>query len=551
MPRTVIRAARPAVAAALAAALAALAAPATAPAAQRFASAGSADTLGTCSALAPCRIDWAITGAAAADEVVIEPGEYAISPIATSTPLTVHGVAGQARPRLLSNSDTAALTLRGETTLRHVLISAAGSQQDALTLQGGTGDDVVLVSKSGDGAKLAGSPDGTILRDSVARALGGDGRALVLKDGTTPSGPVDVINVTAVGDGDGADGVVSQVTRGEARLRNVVARGDSHDLQASANGAPLTVEYSNFRPSASFGYKDGPGNQSADPRFADAADGDYRPLAESPTIDAGATGALLGDADPDGNPRALGAAPDIGAFEWTGSSPLGRASNALAGGSDGTDPAPAPDAAADEAGDGARATPAREQPIAGKSVGLAPASGNVRVREPGSGAYVTLRAGDAVPLGTTIDARQGAVRLVSVRDAAGTLQAGVFSKGVFRVSQLGGRTPLTVVTLVGGDFGRCRGASASASGARVARAAGHSDRDRVVRQLWGRDRGGRFRADGRYAAGTLRGTVWVTQDRCDGTLTRVVEGAVSVYDKRRHRRVLVRRGHSYLARAAR
>jgi hypothetical protein len=38
-------------------------------------------------------------------------------------------------------------------------------------------------------------------------------------------------------------------------------------------------------------------------------------------------------------------------------------------------------------------------------------------------------------------------------------------------------------------------------------------------------------------------------DRCDGTLTRVTEGAVAVRDKVRHRTVLVRAGHSYLAKS--
>jgi hypothetical protein len=47
----------------------------------------------------------------------------------------------------------------------------------------------------------------------------------------------------------------------------------------------------------------------------------------------------------------------------------------------------------------------------------------------------------------------------------------------------------------------------------------------------------------------VRGTRWVTVDRCDGTLTRVTEGAVSVRDKVRHRTVLVRAGHSYLAKS--
>jgi hypothetical protein len=41
----------------------------------------------------------------------------------------------------------------------------------------------------------------------------------------------------------------------------------------------------------------------------------------------------------------------------------------------------------------------------------------------------------------------------------------------------------------------------------------------------------------------------MTEDRCDGTLTRVLTGAVRVRDLRRHRTVVVRAGHRYLARA--
>jgi ferric-dicitrate binding protein FerR (iron transport regulator) len=48
-----------------------------------------------------------------------------------------------------------------------------------------------------------------------------------------------------------------------------------------------------------------------------------------------------------------------------------------------------------------------------------------------------------------------------------------------------------------------------------------------VRKLWGDGRG-RFRTRGRYGAATVRGTKWVTQDRCNGTLVRVVRGRVRV-----------------------
>jgi hypothetical protein len=49
----------------------------------------------------------------------------------------------------------------------------------------------------------------------------------------------------------------------------------------------------------------------------------------------------------------------------------------------------------------------------------------------------------------------------------------------------------------------------------------------------------------------VRGTVWVTTDRCDGTLTKVSRGRVAVRDFRRKKTVLVKAGKSYLARAPR
>jgi ferric-dicitrate binding protein FerR (iron transport regulator) len=70
----------------------------------------------------------------------------------------------------------------------------------------------------------------------------------------------------------------------------------------------------------------------------------------------------------------------------------------------------------------------------------------------------------------------------------------------------------------------------------------------VVRSLWARDRGGRFRTYGNNSVATARGTAWVTRDRCDGTVTRVREGAVAIKDRRTGRTVIVRAGGSYLAR---
>ena len=44
------------------------------------------------------------------------------------------------------------------------------------------------------------------------------------------------------------------------------------------------------------------------------------------------------------------------------------------------------------------------------------------------------------------------------------------------------------------------------------------------RKLWG-DGKGKFRTRGQYAAATVRGTKWLVQDSCSGTLTRVTREA--------------------------
>ena len=166
----------------------------------------------------------------------------------------------------------------------------------------------------------------------------------------------------------------------------------------------------------------------------------------------------------------------------------------------------------------------------------------VRFKAPG-GTWQTLAAGAELPLGVALDARRGKVNLTSV-GCRGGVQTGTFGGGVFSVRQPRAGCGRVDVYLRGGSFRRCarparRGSSSRASASRTRR----------VRRLWGRDSGGRYRSHGRHSHATVRGTRWLTLDRCDGTLTRVTNGAVVVRDFRRHRNVLVRAGHSYLAKA--
>jgi hypothetical protein len=189
-------------------------------------------------------------------------------------------------------------------------------------------------------------------------------------------------------------------------------------------------------------------------------------------------------------------------------------------------------------------------PVLGVTANLQPISGVVLVELPGTSTFIPLSLATTVPIGTVIDARNGTVRITSAADAHGHTETGLFSSGIFRVTQTtarsglhGGHTVvLTVLTLVGplpsGCKARRAGHRATAAGSR-----GHS---KGVRRLWGNAKGN-FRTAGRYASATVRGTNWLTEDTCAGTLIRVTRGIVSVEDFPHHRTLLLRASHSFLS----
>jgi hypothetical protein len=196
-------------------------------------------------------------------------------------------------------------------------------------------------------------------------------------------------------------------------------------------------------------------------------------------------------------------------------------------------------------------------PGLGRRTVLERVKGKVRVRRPGAAASIAqkgqpfsaLTVPRELPVRSFIDSRRGTTRLTTARTRReDQIQDGLFSAGVFQVLQSRRRRAkgLTTVRLKGGSFKRCgarrRGKRSSAGAARLSR--------RTIRRLRGRARG-RFRTRGRHSAATVRGTVWITADRCDGTLTKVIRGRVSVRDFTRHKTVTVRAGRSYLARAPR
>jgi Ca2+-binding RTX toxin-like protein len=177
------------------------------------------------------------------------------------------------------------------------------------------------------------------------------------------------------------------------------------------------------------------------------------------------------------------------------------------------------------------------RPEAGESVVAEPAQGRIRIKLPGKDHFALLEAGDEIPLGSEVDARHGAVTLFAAA-GANRLDGARFTGAVFRVTQTRGRKPITELRLRGGSFAACGKAVASTSARK---------KKRAVRGLWGSGHG-RFRTRGRNSAATVRGTIWLVEDRCDGTLTRVRRGVVAVRDFAHKKTVRVAAGERYFAR---
>jgi hypothetical protein len=166
-----------------------------------------------------------------------------------------------------------------------------------------------------------------------------------------------------------------------------------------------------------------------------------------------------------------------------------------------------------------------------KSVGVKLVSGRVGIRRPGSKVDVDLQGTDVIPLGSEVDAAHGVLELSSVAKSGGTPQTARFYEGVFKVTQTGSITNLALTQ----PLASCRGKGASAAASKTKK-----------RHLWG-DGKGSFRTAGKYSSATVRGTKWLVQDSCAGTLTRVVRGSVKVRDNVKHKTVTVAAGKSYLA----
>jgi CSLREA domain-containing protein len=175
-------------------------------------------------------------------------------------------------------------------------------------------------------------------------------------------------------------------------------------------------------------------------------------------------------------------------------------------------------------------------PVIRKRLNVLPKSGIVKIKRPGSKRFVLLEAGRQVPMGTIVDTLKGRVTLVVAANKKGKTATADFYEGIFKVRQTKGAKPTTRLILT--EKLSCRTAGKATTAAKKKR----------KRRLWG-DGKGRFRTQGEYSSATVRGTIWLTQDHCDRTWTKVIRGKVAVRDFRRKKTIIVRAGKQYIARA--
>jgi hypothetical protein len=172
-------------------------------------------------------------------------------------------------------------------------------------------------------------------------------------------------------------------------------------------------------------------------------------------------------------------------------------------------------------------------PAFAKTVNLSPVSGKVLVEPPATSRFVALGGARQVPVGTSVDTSAGVVRLTAATGTPARFDAGDFQAGTFQIRQDPAEPGVTELRIRDNQAVRA-GCSGSST--------------RIFGRLLG-DAHGRFRTRGRFSQATVRGTNWGVRNRCDGTLTIVRRGVVVVDDFRTHKSVVVRAGHSFLAKA--
>jgi hypothetical protein len=209
------------------------------------------------------------------------------------------------------------------------------------------------------------------------------------------------------------------------------------------------------------------------------------------------------------------------------------------------------------------------EPALGKTANVEPVSGTVLIAVPGAQTasaasllegsllsplaafeslskglhFVPLTEARQIPVGAVLETTHGVVALETATASSHKPQFGNFGAGIFKLLQARKQKGLAELDIM--DAHTARQVCASI-GKRAAVAAKLSSK--VLGRL-NANAHGKFTTKGQYSAATVRGTVWSVTNQCDGTLTKVQRGVVSVRDFRRRKTITLFTGQHYLARA--
>jgi hypothetical protein len=174
-------------------------------------------------------------------------------------------------------------------------------------------------------------------------------------------------------------------------------------------------------------------------------------------------------------------------------------------------------------------------PVAGENFNVETVAGSVSTKCPAEQGFTGLVRAEHLPVGCLLDTTQGTVR-VTLDKGEGVTQNAFFWGGVFRVGQAPGVNRTAVMKLVG----QLRCERRTSDGRLLRRHHGGG------RKLWGSGEGN-YKTVGDHGAATVRGTIWLVQDRCDGsTLIKVKRGTVWVEDFVKGTNVVVHEGGQYV-----
>ncbi|HEX2391409.1 MAG TPA: Ig-like domain-containing protein, partial [Solirubrobacterales bacterium] len=307
-----------------------------------------ADPTEPCSLFLAASSDASGTTIKPGDEVILAPGTYReaageLGPggaLSIAPTVFLHGRGGAPRPLIELGTTQGVVHVEAGDVVSFLEVDSAAAATN-LTVTNGVADNVI--SRSSAPGAIACTQRSGVLRDSVCLTTGPQAAAAGL-DVTSGARDDEAVlrNVTAVSTGAESTGLKYRLIGqgGSPSLTvdaaSVIARGTSNDVVARGLSAPpntagtgatvdVSLDHSDYSTTAT-STDAGEGGATITPAGSGAnieaqpslaADGYHEKLG-SPTIDVGATDRFSGEADPDGQPRTIGSAADIGADEFTG-----------------------------------------------------------------------------------------------------------------------------------------------------------------------------------------------------------------------------------------